>query len=106
MEKLLIYNSLAILLIITGFVIALTKHKDYNYRITGASISFVGIFMIVSFVLYVIYIVYLKPDPNPTKRNIRELKEKKNEDPENLYTDPYIDDNTYLEVDTGNYEAV
>ena len=95
------YNSVAILLIITGFVIALTNHKDYNYRITGASIAFVGIFMIVSFVLYVIYIVYIKKDPNPTKRNIRELNEKKNEDP-----DPYIYDNSYLEVETGNYEAV
>jgi len=115
MEKVIIYNCLGFCLIIIGFIISLTHPHDINYRITGACISFLGIFMIVSFILYAGYVVLLKNRNENIRRDVNELvsryTEEQIEEPDPVYSDTIINQDTietvsiegsYLEV--GDYD--
>ena len=113
MDKLIIYNFAGFCLIIIGIIISLTHPHDINYRITGACISFLGIFMIVSFILYAGYVVLLKNRNENIRRDVNELVSRYTEEqiPEPVYSDTNINqdaieicslDESYLDV--GEYE--
>jgi hypothetical protein len=113
MDKLIIYNFAGFCLIIIGIIISLTHPHDINYRITGACISFLGIFMIVSFILYAGYVVLLKNRNENIRRDVNELVSRYTEEqiPELVYSDTNINqdaieicslDDSYLDV--GEYE--
>jgi hypothetical protein len=113
MDKLIIYNFAGFCLIIIGIIISLTHPHDINYRITGACISFLGIFMIVSFILYAGYVVLLKNRNENIRRDVNELVSRYTEEQihELVYSDTNINqdaieicslDDSYLDV--GEYE--
>ena len=98
MEKLFVYNFVAIFLIVLGFVVSLSNNKNYDYRITGACIASVGIFMIVSFVVYAMFIVYYKQNPIISLKTIHEKKEEPT-----IHHDEIC---SYIEVEPENYDNV
>ena len=98
MEKLFVYNFVAIFLIVLGFVVSLSNNKNYDYRIAGVCITSVGIFMIFSFAVYALFIVYFKQNPIVPLNTIHEKKEEHDDDAQEICS--------YIEVEPENYDNV
>lgn len=106
MEKLFVYNFVAIFLIVLGFVVSLSNNKNYDYRIAGVCIASVGIFMIVSFVVYAMFIVYFKQNPIVSLKTIHEIYDEKKEEPTIHHDDDAQEICSYIEVEPENYDNV